>query len=349
MSLSLIARADDGGLGVQTWELARHLHPDRVLVIDSTAAGRGAFHPERFEAEGTEVRCAPYPPPPTGRDLAWLAETGHVLTVEGFYSDAAPAVLHRLGAKATVMANPELFPPSWRRLASSRVLNVLAPTTWELERLGSARPFPMPVDRARLPFEERTSARTFLHVSAPAMLDRNGTDVVYEMISKWLGAPSITLLVAGPERPVETVRDVGPGKHTVVPVDHVEDYWRLYDDADVLLVPRRYGGLSLVMQEAASRGLPVVRLDRAPESAWFPACTTIPVRSVESHPMKGGAFDVADASALDLAVVVCALARGGEDADGIDVGACSRASNAFATSIDWSTLGPRWPAVLENI
>ena len=42
----LIARADNSGLGTLSWEFARHLKPDKVLLVSN-----GVFQtfPERFE------------------------------------------------------------------------------------------------------------------------------------------------------------------------------------------------------------------------------------------------------------------------------------------------------------
>jgi hypothetical protein len=39
-----------------------------------------------------------------------------------------------------------------------------------------------------------------------------------------------------------------------VTTDERTDYWAVYDDVSLLLLPRRYGGLCLPMQEAAACG-----------------------------------------------------------------------------------------------
>lgn len=50
MKIGLLARSDDVGLGVQSLEFYRHMHPDKVLVVDMTAHSRrgGPNHPEWY-------------------------------------------------------------------------------------------------------------------------------------------------------------------------------------------------------------------------------------------------------------------------------------------------------------
>ena len=46
--LGLIARMDNGGLGVQTHEFYKNMKPDKTLVIDSTSFNGRQQFPERY-------------------------------------------------------------------------------------------------------------------------------------------------------------------------------------------------------------------------------------------------------------------------------------------------------------
>jgi glycosyltransferase involved in cell wall biosynthesis len=55
--LGLIVRMDNRGLGVQSWELYRHLRPDKTLAIEMGMwSPYVRNHPERFP----DARIAPY-------------------------------------------------------------------------------------------------------------------------------------------------------------------------------------------------------------------------------------------------------------------------------------------------
>ena len=44
MRLGLVARADNSGLGIQSWEFARHMNPDKVMVINLDFLANDAEH-----------------------------------------------------------------------------------------------------------------------------------------------------------------------------------------------------------------------------------------------------------------------------------------------------------------
>lgn len=329
----MIVRADDGGLGVQTWEIARHLRPARALVV-RVDPPRGAFLPERFDGICGRGRIAPNPP--TDEDLRWLfaSDTTEVLTVEGCYNDRLIDIAaEHPEARLTVYANPELFPDRYRPPAEAGALRVLLPTEWEAHRLPFAQHLPMPVatDRCRGRIRAR-QARRFLHISAPAMLDRNGTELVMAAARAYRG-PNVTLLVAGPQAPPHP-QQAGP--HVVVePLPDVVNYWERYTpDLDALIQPRRYGGLSLVSQEARAAGLPIICLDRHPENTWLGA-RRVPVTGEAEHRMKGGHFAVATTSDELLAQVWA-------DHACTDPFSYSGAAKRDADRLAWHTLLPVW-------
>lgn len=338
MRLGLIARADDGGLGVQTWELARHLDPARILIV-RIGDQRGEFHPERFDGLADDLRVVQNPPEPD--HMRWLLDgSDAVFTVEGCYQERLIAMARGRGIGLWIYANPELYPKAYRELADDGVIHVLAPTPWETERLGRHRVLPMPVARDRIPFRARSGpARVFLHTSAPAMLDRNGSQFVRAAVASYNEGPTgpdIELHVSGPEAPDERTT---VGHVTVVPAPHVVNYWDRYDHADVLVVPRRYGGLSLVMQEALAAGMPVIAMDRYPENTW-PGVETVPTNGKSLQRMKGGDIAVwsCNPAVLALRMKLAAVA---------DMTTGSMRADRHADSISWDRMLGRWCSRLD--
>lgn len=333
MRLGIIGRADEGGLGVQTLEYARHLDPERVLVVDLDPP-RGEVHPERFLTTPQWSMDTVKYPPGEGDPHRWrefVRNVDVILTAESTYLWDLPGLCAQNQTKLVVHANPELYADG-----PQPGYAIWAPTSWELHRLPHGTPVvPVPVDRDRC--ARRTNGhpvRVLVHVSAPAMLDRNGSDLVKAAITRC--RERFDLLVVGPEAPLEPTQ---VGKVRIHPVPAQRDYWRIYDGAQALVLPRRYGGLCLPMQEAASMGLPIVAMDADANAARLEP--DLLVGSVHADPttMRGGSFSVHQSTPEQLALVLDRLVSDDELAD-----RGRWASEEWAAGLDWS----HWAAAYRD-
>ncbi len=330
MRLGLIARADNGGLGNLTWEFARHLIPDRVLGIDLGERGRGPTHWDRFpgavvndgmdsdlDADLVRRFC-------DGLDVVYSAET--------LYRSDVAEIARSVGCRTVLHAMPEL----WRAdLALADV--VWAPTTWALERLpAGTKVVPVPVARDRLPYRERTSGSVLYHLGAPAMLDRNGTHLLHHalpgvgalghLIVGGIGCPTATKRVSVEQRPPAV------------------DYWDAHPpEADVLVLPRRYAGLSLPMQECAAMGMAIITLDLEPQRQWVAAEGLVPAQPWRKAQFAGGEFLIHQCAARDLASVIERLLT-----DPAAVKTSSVTSDHHAEEIGWDYWTARYRELLED-
>jgi glycosyltransferase involved in cell wall biosynthesis len=112
----------------------------------------------------------------------------------------------------------------------------------------------------------------------------------------------------------------------------------------VLLLPRRYGGLSLPMMEALSCGIPVLMTDADPQRAVLPPGML--VRSHESRRFQGqsGIIPLSDADVPTLAARLDALSR--------DAGAVERLSkeaDLLAEAMSWEHVAAGWFALLDRL
>ncbi len=329
--LGIIVRADEGGLGAQTWEYARHLQPHALLLL-TVPPPRGEPHPSRFDGLSEVTRWSSFPPGDgeLGQWAAFANECDVILTAETCYLADFPAMCERAGTKLVVHANPELW--EW---GSDPRFETWAPTKWWLERLpSSAEVVPVPVDRERCKRREVTEVKRLLHVSAPAMLDRCGTRLLADALPHC--RTKFELLVSGPNAPPEAIGY--PSGLIMRPVAAQRDYWRLYDEADALILPRRYGGLSLPMQEAASIGLPIVSLAVPPQIEWLHPALAVRAKQVEMARMKGGMVSVFGCDPVHLAQVIDGIVN----ADPEHVAMLTDASERFAASIGWQDWEPRY-------
>ena len=332
MTCGVIARGDAGGLAAQTGEMARHVSPAKILLVDLGERGRGPTDRHRYDNYGAEVRvCEGIP---KHADWQWLL-TGVdcIYTAEATYDDSLARRCADRDVELVIHANPEL----WRDSSRGPTTRVYLPTAWEARRVKDASVLPVPVARDRLPFRQRTEAGTFLFPAGPAMKDRNG----YSILMASLRHLRVNAkLVVSPWHREKVQRHSG-----YVNVEHrvgTPDYWTVYDDADVLVLPRRYGGLSLPIQEAASAGLAIVTLDLDPYRSFVHSAGLVGVTRPEKVPMKGGVFDVWGANPKELALVMRRLV-----AEPGLVAEMSAASGAWAATLDWGLWEGEWRRTLR--
>lgn len=334
---SLIARGDRGGLGSQTTELHRHLHPAKTLVMDCGDA-RGPTSLKEFTHGQVRINVGPVI---EDANLTWLLEDVDVLfTVECDYADRRNKLnlwgrAREAGVRTILQANPELM----RKRYKADVITV--PTTWEKSRLPGPVHIPMPVARDRLPFRQRTSARTFLHVAAPAMADRNGTQLVAEAIRHL--ESDCRVIFRGDLSQLNHVQRhiIERDERVVLDDSSCENYWECWaDEVDVLVLPRRYGGLCLPVQEAASLGIPALMTGIPPQCDW-PGVTGVRSSATEQLACIGGEFPRYAARPQTLAQQMDLLTVS-EDR----VASLSHAAGEWAQSISWERLLPAYEKLI---
>ena len=321
--LGVIARADDGGLGQQTREVCDRLDADVALVVLLGADARGVENFGRFEGRASFVNSGPRLEDDV---LATVLDKVDVLyTIEGPY---APDLFERCCAadvELVIHANPEL----WRGWDAHRVFT---PTDWL--PVADATVLPFPVDTDRLRPSPRAEKPTFVHVAGPAMLDRQGTQLLEGALAYVRNKCDVIMRVdGGGDR-------IGIGEALVSYVPRTRHYWQVIPDGCwALIQPRRYGGLSLPVQEAAARGLPTICLDRRPENSFYaPITVCCPALEPMTYPMAGGQIDVADCDPRALAETIDRFIEEGHD--GGD-------PRSWAEAHSWDALLPSYESVLR--
>lgn len=339
MRIGLIARADNRGLGIQTWEAWRHLRPERTLVVDMgeltpyeqhfdryPGARRSTWVDGNLEAEAMEWLV-------DGVDVVFTCETPYDF---GLYDRA-----RRRGVGTVCQINPEFWLYD-RHPDLPRPDRIVSPSTWRLDEMRDVMHLPHPVARDRLPFRLRSEARTFLHVAGhPAMADRAGTKLLMHALP-YIQAP--VRIVVRAQHPLRHMppRLRMPAKIDVQVADHAE-YWEPYAEADVLIAPRRYGGQSLPVNEALSSGMPVIALEREPERTWG-GLLTVPAQRTRDVRAQCGTLECLGCDPEDLARLIDHLAE-----DPAAVQQLSNEADAYAETISWDAMLPKYLALFASI
>lgn len=337
--LGLIARADDRGLGVMTLEVYRHLKPERVLVLDVPESPMPA-HLDRYPG-ATVVRWSPARPAIGDAVLRrFLEGLDTVYTAETLYDPAVGQLAAELGVRVVLHAMPE-FRRVW---PGATTLEEWAPTPWRLDDFPPGTPV-VPVPCAFPPPSSRPTTRhrlRVLHVAGNrAAADRNGTDVLRGALGK-LNPDSRLELTIAVQRGVRPALGAVPRGVTVRFLEAVADRWELYADQDVLVMPRRYGGLCLPVQEAAAAGLALVMPDVLP-NAWWPVLM-FPAPSTAGHlKTAAGMIPVAEPDDTALARLLEVL-----EADHDYLEHAQRRAYEWAATHSWPALLPEYEARLRR-
>lgn len=329
--LGVVARADNGGLGNLLWELCRHLEPARVLIMDLGIHGRSDCHLDRFK--GLDYRVS-HGWAPTRDERAWLIDGCDVLySAETWYADELYHEAKARGRRTVLHVMPELYLPS-------RVADELwVPTPWRREHLPPTRLVPVPVALDRFEYRRRSPAQHFVHVWAPAMLDRNGTEPTLAALEAV--TEPITLSLLGAQRPVALEGAAPVTMKSPEPGVYPDDYFDIWpEDADVLVLPRRYAGLSMPVQEAAARGMPAIMTGIEPQTSW-PGVIQVGARGAEKHSMAGGRVPVFDPDPRSISQAINRLASDPDLA-----GSYSDMAYAWAQGLSWDVWAERYRELL---
>lgn len=279
------ARFDRTGLAAQMDNMIRTVRPDVIVGIDSSGFNKGAtqdFHKyegfEKYVLNGF----------PTNRDIVLTLKKGitHAFLCETAYNDSFYSYARHHGIKTFTWVNPEYFEPflvaSRTNIASARACplpsTILLPSTWyenEIRQLlpdHDVRVLRPPVimsdyKEARDINLKRTAKRRFLHnVGRWCSSDRNGTLSLLEALEHTTADFELCIHSQGELPPEYILQD----RRVRYDFTNVENNYDLYKDYDALIMPRRYAGLCLPMNEALASAMPVIMSSISPNTDILP-------------------------------------------------------------------------------
>ena len=352
--LGLIARADNSGLGVQSLKAYRHLRPAKTLVINvghlhnrTTHANKATYldrYPDAVVFNGWS--------PPADLLGQFLRGLDVVFSAETFYSDEFAHLARQVGVRTVLQPNYEFLRPY-------PLPDVLAaPSLWHWDDIPEPKVF-LPVPIALDRFGDRNQAtpswqgdaarcpnkgpRNFLHiVGRPAIFDRNGTPDVLAALRHVKSDIRLTLKCQDINYldHLRTHAHVPTNVELIIDSTDTRDYWDNYT-GDVMLLPRRYGGLCLPANEALGAGMPVIMTDISPNDSWLPPEWLVPASKTAEF-MAFNRVEVYTANQVALAAKIDEFAS-----DDFYSAAVGRAAE-LAHEYSWDALLPLYDGVLHG-
>lgn len=344
MNIGLIARADSTGLGIQSREFFNHI-PCRALVIDFQNMGQpgtthilapdlsafpdqtvfkwGRRHNNRGDIPRQIIREFI-----RGLDILFCMETPYDYNV----FDECRAQ----GVKTILQLNYEFLDfPNRHNLTPPDLF--AAPSLWNFDLIPSPKVYlPVPARKN----ETRKAERTFLHIAGRhAAKDRNGTQTLLQALQ--YVRETMTVVIRGQQDglfiPPNRRSNINLIVDTKNKANHLNNY-----TGGILVMPRKYGGLCLPMNEAISCGMPVIATDIAPNNTWLPVEWLVPAHHAGTIAAKR-TIDYFEADAVALA----------QKMDGFcHPVAYNRAvgiAEDIRETISWETLRPKYFEVMENL
>lgn len=290
---------DKSGLGYQTLNLVKMLQPDKVLLVDSTPFNGNEQHPEWYENFNTDKVLGF---PNKGHYLAWSKGLTHVLTAETFYWDNFVNHAMRNNIRTYIQPNYEFSDYAIKSMTPPTMF--LMPSQWKLKEFSDRYEntiylppplFPNDFKQARQVNFDRTGKPRFLHIVGKwASKDRNGTKSLLEAL-KYTDA-DFELVIKTQHALDYWTED----KRVTIDETNDPDQQNLYKDFDAMILPRRYAGLCLPMNEALMSGLPVIMTDISPNNQVLPKQWLVPAK-VHDKLLTRMVLDVYNADPTKLA------------------------------------------------
>lgn len=321
---------------MQTKTFHDAMRPRKTLVVNCLSAKplplRHAWYPyAQWTREWpTEQECREFL---DGLDVVFSCET--------FYYHDLPHLARSMGVKTVLQPNWELLD-----LKMPRPDLFAVPTLWHYDDIpGPKCLLPVPVATERFPGgprSHRTPLRVLHIVGRPAANDRNGTDQLLQALRHVTTEVAVTIKCQE-NGYVGSGGLALPGNVTLtVDTGDTENYWDNYTDQDVLVLPRRYGGLCLPAQESVAAGMPVIMPDISPNE-WLPAEWLVPAQRtgdfMAKHPI--------DLHTVNPEVLAAKIDQFATDADLYR--RASAHADTLAKALSWDNLRPEYERILATV
>lgn len=270
MRIGLIARADNTGLGIQSKEFFDHI-PCKAFVIDSSLLAPShteILMPNIDRFPGQQVfQVQP------GHDMIgavplnliedFVKDIDILFAMETPYDYNFFSVCRNHGVKTILQLNYEFLDyPSG--LPHPDLF--AAPSPWHYEDIPNPKIFlPVPVNTKH--FHPLIKPKTFVHIAGrPAIHDRNGTLTFFQSLQYVNNEINVALYS---QRPFNINGIRSPKIHLMLHFGSTPNYHENYSGG-VLVMPRKYGGLCLPINEAIGAEMPVITTCVSPNNSWLP-------------------------------------------------------------------------------
>jgi hypothetical protein len=268
---------------------------------------------------------------------AWLRKVDVLFSAETLYDPTIQLMAEAAGVRTVVQGMPEFYRPPDDHKCTTRPNRWCWPTDWLIDEIAPGPIVPVPVtgQSSAEPLDAAEGPLTVVHVAGyQAAGDRNGTELFLEALS-YVTTPA-RIRIYGQDGNSWAVPRVRAGVDVEVWGSGADDRWSMYDAAHLMVMPRRYGGLCLPVNEAFESGLAVAMTDMAPNTTWWP---TYPINAAQGR-VQPTPFGRLTTGHCDPRMIASAINRLGDDR--AYLARLMAQGQEWVANNTWDTLRPRY-------
>lgn len=274
-NLGIVVFSSNSGLGNQSRRLTQFLKPERIMLVDNSSFSKNTKqHPDWYDGF-TGIYSQGFPSNPAV--IQFLNGLTHLYIIENPLNWNLIHIAKRKLIKTYIASNYE-FCDNLNRPDLPLPDQFLMPSYWHLEtmkeRFGADRAkylpppvFPEEFKEAREINWKRKGKKRFLHVVGTlAAADRNGTMLLLGAMKH--ANENFELVIKSQHELPPEYKVIDP--RILYKIGSEPEVSDIYKDFDAMIMPRRFGGLCLPMQEALMAGLPVIMSYISPNKEILP-------------------------------------------------------------------------------
>jgi glycosyltransferase involved in cell wall biosynthesis len=333
IKIGLLARQDLCGLGIESREFAKHMNPHKILVI----RGEHKNNPDDFKNFQNVTYTDGIP---THNEIDnFIRDIDVLFSFETMYCWGAIPMARQRGIKTVLRINYE-FNINEVDENVPRPDLFIVPSEWNWDKITTYPKvyLPFPINREVLPFKKRSKIESFYHIAGHQMFeDRNGTQVLLDALPYI--DKDIKIKIYSQHK---LNFDTSPFKNVELIESDFDNYWDIHLDNDCLILPRRYGGQSLQLNEAISRGNIPLMPDVSPQEAFLPDDLLFDTSGHRIIETQGGRIECYNIDPQVLAKKINEMAKK-------DISALNEWCDEYADTISWTKLKEKYNKVFKEI
>jgi len=345
------ARMDNSGLGMQTWEFYNAMQPDKTVVVDISPLEASPERVMKQYPERYPDAVFIYGIPNETEIREFLKDLDIVFIAESAYNMDFYRIAKEYPVKVAVQYNYEFFDWFEGSIWANNLPDLfIAPSTWNYDKVGELCEkkgvkhvyLHCPVNRDKIPRRYIDSATTFVHIAGrPADHDRNGTETFLKAIE--LSNGDLKGRVFTQDK--ELKRKIN-AEYPDIDVRHdLKNYQEIYKKGSVLVLPRKYGGNCLPMNEALAAGMPVIMSKVSPQTDFLPDRWLVVAKESDIHFAPRFPLELYECEPADVMLRM----RWFKSLSNQDMKEQSDLADQLAESISWKTMKPKYEEVFEAL
>lgn len=329
--IGIVARVDNGGLGIMTLDFFKNFFVEKVLTI--TASYQNDY--QRYEGwEGTEQIICQRGAPTLEEIDRFLEGLDLVVTFETPYNWNIYKRAREKGVKTILIPMYE-----WTEEVLPEMPDLLlCPSDLDYEVLSEPKKLVhTPINTKLINFKERTQAKTFVFQNGHGgFMGRNS-------MQEFLNA--IPFVKSDVKFIVRSQVDFTPLEDPRVTYQHGEqDYNTMWDEGDIYIHLHKFDGLSLPLNEAMAAGFPIIALDLPPMNKFLNKELLVKPEGISKVKIYRN-VDFATFSPVKVAEMIDKVASMSSE----QIKALSQESKANADKWSWDNQKPKFLDVFHEL